>query len=120
VAKYSSTGQYQFAFKFGGFGLDVGRGIDLDNAGNIYVTGDFNGSSIDFDPSAGTALLSSNGASDIFVGKYTNSGQYVWAFNAGSSGGEISWTLQQIITVYMLVAVFQGWLILILLRLPII
>lgn len=93
VAKYSSTGQYQFAFQFGGFGIDVGRGIDLDNAGNIYVTGDFNGTNIDFDPSAGSALLSSNGASDIFVGKYTSSGQYVWAFNAGSAGGEISWDI---------------------------
>lgn len=91
LAKYTSAGQYQFAFRFGGFGIDVGRGLSLDNAGNIYVTGDFNGTSIDFDPSAATALLSSNGASDIFLGKYTNTGQYIWAFNAGSSGGEISW-----------------------------
>ena len=91
LAKYTSAGQYQFAFRFGGSGLDVGRGLSLDNAGNIYVTGDFNGANIDFDPSAATALLSSNGSSDIFLGKYTITGQYIWAFNAGSSGGEISW-----------------------------
>lgn len=91
LAKYTSNGQYVFAFKFGGGGLDVGRGIDLDNASNIYITGDFNGSNIDFDPSAGSALLSSNGSSDIFVAKYTSTGQYILAFNAGSAGGEIAW-----------------------------
>ncbi len=93
VAKYTSAGQYVFAFKIGGFGLDTGRGIALDNSGNIYVVGDFVGTNIDFDPSPNTAILSSNGASDVFVAKYTSSGQYVWAFNAGSGGGEIGWNI---------------------------
>lgn len=93
LAKFSLAGQYQFAFKVGGLGTDVGRGLTLDNAGNIYLFGDFNGSSIDFDPSPAAALLSSNGASDVFVAKYTNAGQYVWAFNAGSTGGEIGWEI---------------------------
>ncbi|MGB3008410.1 MAG: SBBP repeat-containing protein, partial [Chitinophagaceae bacterium] len=93
IAKYTSSGQYQFAFKIGGTGLDTGRGLVLDNLGNIYVLGDFNGTNVDFDPSPATANLSSNGASDIFVAKYTNTGQYVWAFNAGSGGGEIGWKI---------------------------
>jgi outer membrane protein OmpA-like peptidoglycan-associated protein len=88
VAKYNFLGQYQFAFKIGGPGLDTGRGIALDDSGNIYVIGDFNGANVDFDPSAATALVSSNGSSDVFVAKYTNTGQYVWAFNAGSRGAE--------------------------------
>src|SRR4030095_11395856 len=91
LAKYTTNGQYVFAFKIGGTGLDVIRGIDIDNASNVYITGDFNGTNIDFDPSPSTALLSSNGSSDIFVAKYNSSGQYIWALNAGSSGGEISW-----------------------------
>jgi len=94
VAKYTSAGQYVFAFKIGGFGLDTGRGIALDNSANIYVIGDFEGTNIDFDPSLGTAMLSSNGASDVFVAKYTSTGQYVWAFNAGSGGGEIGWNIE--------------------------
>ena len=93
VAKYTLAGQYVFAFKIGGFGLDTGRGIVLDNNANIYVIGDFNGSNIDFDPSASTANLSSNGSSDVFIAKYTTSGQYVWAFNTGSGGGEIGWNI---------------------------
>ena len=93
VAKYTSNGQYVFAFKIGGFGLDTGRGITVDNSSNIYVVGDFNGSNIDFDPSPGTALLSSNGSSDVFVAKYTSNGQYIWAFNAGSGGSEIGYRI---------------------------
>lgn len=94
VAKYTSQGQYVFAFKIGGSGLDVARGLTLDNAGNIYILGDFNGTNIDFDPSpTSTAFLSSNGSSDIFIAKYTNAGQYVWAFNAGSAAGEIGWKI---------------------------
>lgn len=94
VAKYSSAGQYRFAFKIGGSGLDVGRSLTLDNNGNIYVIGDFEGSNIDFDPSSTTHALNSNGAADVFVGKYTNDGQYIWAFNAGSNGGEFGWRIQ--------------------------
>lgn len=93
VAKYNSNGQYQFAFKVGGTGLDIGRGLTLDNAGNIYVVGDFNGANIDFDPGAGTALLSSNGGSDVFLAKYNNIGQYQWAFNFGGSASDIGWKI---------------------------
>ena len=91
VAKYNSAGQFQFAFRVGGSGTDVGRGITLDNASNIYVVGDFQGTNIDFDPSSSTALLSSNGNADVLVAKYSSTGQYLMAFNAGSGGSEIGW-----------------------------
>jgi len=93
VAKYTSAGQYLFAFKMGGGGMDVGRGITLDNSSNIYVVGDFQGTNIDFDPSVSVNNLSSNGNSDVFLGKYTSNGQYTWAFNAGSGGNEICWNV---------------------------
>lgn len=93
VAKYTSAGQIVFAFKIGGSGADVSRGIALDNASNIYIIGDFNGSNIDFDPSPASAPVSSNGSADVFIAKYTSSGQYIWAFNAGSGGGEFGWNI---------------------------
>jgi gliding motility-associated-like protein len=93
VAKYSPAGQYIFAFSIGGNALDVGRGIVLDNAGNIYVIGDFNDAGVDFDPSPATALLSSIGLSDVFIAKYTNNGQYVWAKRVGSTSGEFGWKI---------------------------
>ena len=93
VAKYTASGQYLFGFRIGGFGIDVSRGITIDNSDNFYLVGDFEGSNIDFDPSPATALLSSNGAGDVFVAKYSSTGQYLWAFNAGSGGSEIGWDI---------------------------
>ncbi|MET0394277.1 MAG: LamG-like jellyroll fold domain-containing protein [Chitinophagaceae bacterium] len=91
LAKYNTNGQYQWAFRIGGGGLDTGRDLTLDNSGNVYLTGDFNGSNIDFDPSPATAPLSSNGGSDVFLAKYNSSGQYQWAFNFGGTSGDIGW-----------------------------
>jgi gliding motility-associated-like protein len=108
VAKYNANGQLVFAFSIGGSGLDTGRGLILDNAGNIYVVGDFNGTNIDFDPSPGSALLSSNGASDVFIAKYSNTGQYVWAINVGSTGGEICWKIATDNTSIFITGGFSG------------
>lgn len=87
VAKYNANGQYQFAFSVGSSGLDVARGLGLDNNGNIYVIGDFN-NTVDFDPGPGTAFLTSNGVSDAFLAKYSPTGQYIWAFGFGGTPNE--------------------------------
>jgi gliding motility-associated-like protein len=92
VAKYNTNGQYQWAFPIGGAGVDVGRDVEVDNLGNVYVAGDFEGSSIDFNPSSGAALLSANNR-DVFLAKYNSSGQYQWAKRFGAGGSDISWSL---------------------------
>ncbi len=85
IAKYDTNGGYLWAIRMED-GLpanhDEGRGIALDAAGNVYVTGHFQGTK-DFDPGTGTALLTSAGATDVFVAKYSSSGGYLWAFNIG-------------------------------------
>ena len=94
VAKYTTTGVLVWAVNYGGTGKDDANGVSVDNQGNVYVTGYFRGQNVDFDPSAtGTAILNSNGdgggdpgyGGDIYVAKFTSTGQYVWAFNVGSS-----------------------------------
>jgi hypothetical protein len=92
VAKYSTSGAYIFAFQIGGAGTDVARDLVLDNSDNIYVVGDFFGT-VDFNPSVSVNNLTSNGSSDMFLAKYNSSGQYVWAFNAGSAGPELGWRI---------------------------
>jgi gliding motility-associated-like protein len=88
VAKYDTTGQFVWAFNIGDTLDDIGRDIAIfDN--EIYIIGDFEGNNVDFDPSGGTALLSSNGSADIFVAKYDTSGQYINAFNIGGSENEM-------------------------------
>lgn len=90
VAKYSSNGDYLWAFAYGTANIaEAGNGIDVDNNGDVYVTGIFR-DEIDFDPGAGSALLTPNSNGDIFVAKYTTNGDYVWAFNLGASGFDTS------------------------------
>ena len=73
---------YQWAKSIGGTSTDIGRSIALNDTGNVYVTGSFNGT-VDFDPGPGTANLTSAGNDDIFFAKYSSSGNYIWAKRLG-------------------------------------
>jgi len=85
LAKFSSAGVYQWVKQIGGALGDDVRDIDFDNAGNIYLTGNFAGTA-DFDPSVSVANLTSAGGNDIFIAKYNASGNYLWANRFGSTG----------------------------------
>ena len=89
LAKYTSSGALVWANSLGGSVQDQGNAIATDAQDNIYVTGFF-GSSADFDPSAGTANLTSAGAADIFLAKYAPNGNYVWAIGAGGTDDDKS------------------------------
>lgn len=84
ISKLDVNGNFLWAKSFGGNSADEGRGIQIDAQGNIYVNGAFQGA-VDFDPSASTLFLSSNGATDIFMAKLNNAGNLVWAKSMGSS-----------------------------------
>jgi secreted PhoX family phosphatase len=88
VAKYSSSGAYQWANAIGGTSDDYGSGIGVDGSGNAYVTGYFQGTA-DFDPSASTQNRTSAGGIDIFVAKYSSSGAYQWANAIGGTSDDI-------------------------------
>jgi hypothetical protein len=92
IAKYSSGGIYQWAFGIGSrTGNDVGYRIGLDANDNVYITGTFS-STMNFNP-AGTANLTSKGGADCFVASYTSAGAYRWAFDIGSSGADVGYSL---------------------------
>ncbi|TAL63049.1 MAG: T9SS type A sorting domain-containing protein [Bacteroidetes bacterium] len=91
VAKYNSSGIYQWAFNIGnGAGGVNGKSISTDPGNNVYITGSFNGFFVDFDPGAGTVTRGSDGGGgspgDLFVAKYNASGGFQWVFTMGSSG----------------------------------
>lgn len=88
VAKYDASGNYLWAFKIGKTSLDRGYGIASNESDNVYVTGTFSSSSVDFDPGGGTANLSSSGGKDIFVAKYSSAGNYLWAFKIGGTSDD--------------------------------
>ncbi len=71
LAKYDVSGNYIWAYNFGGTTPDVGQSIATDASGNVLMTGYFNGI-VDFDPGSGTANHTSTaGSRDIFLAKYT-------------------------------------------------
>ncbi len=69
---------WQWAYSAGTSGSDYGSDIKLDNQGNVYVTGTFN-ESVTF----GNITLNSAGSSDIFIVKYNNNKEVLWAKSFG-------------------------------------
>jgi len=82
MAKYDPAGKLIWAKTIGDFRYQAGNALTLDANGNIYVTGIFFGTT-DFDPGPGISNLISAGNEDIFVCKYDNTGNFIWAKKFG-------------------------------------
>ncbi|MEL6536706.1 MAG: hypothetical protein AAFQ98_14905, partial [Bacteroidota bacterium] len=89
VAKYAtSTGAYQWAKNFDvpdSTYLGVSRGLDVAVAstGDIYVVGSAK-REVDFDMGAGTATQDLGDFEDVYLAKYDEDGNYLWAFGVGN------------------------------------
>jgi hypothetical protein len=82
VQKLDAYGNFLWARSFGGSSYDIGHSIKVDASGNVYTTGYFE-RTVDFDPGAGTANLTSAGSTDVFVQKLDTSGNFLWAKSFG-------------------------------------
>jgi hypothetical protein len=82
VIKYNNAGTLLWARRAGGPGYDAANGITVDDAGNTYVTGSFEGTA-DFGTNA---LVNANPSSysDLFVTKLDPTGTVVWARGFGA------------------------------------
>ncbi len=91
---FSIFAQTEWANNYGGSNLDQGVDLQLDNFGNIYTTGFFEGTA-DFDPSSNnTVNLNSVGLRDFYIAKYDVIGQLAWAKSIGGSSQEYSKSMQ--------------------------
>lgn len=78
IAKYRNTGDFVWGFKIGGSDQEVGKKIAVDNLGNVFVMGSFQGL-VDFNPNSGVdTIRSPSGSTDIFIAKYDSIGNYQW------------------------------------------
>jgi hypothetical protein len=87
LAKLTPAGTLLWAFSISSGGEDLCTDLAVDNAGNLVLTGRFYGTA-DFDPGAGSLLLTSNsfpGSFDGFVAKYDANGNLQWAFHLGAT-----------------------------------
>jgi hypothetical protein len=79
------SGNFEWAVSFGqDRAVNSGNAIATDADGNVYVAGNFQ-RVIDLDPRPRVTrtLVSDNRSQDIFLAKYTSSGQLVWAQRFG-------------------------------------
>lgn len=85
ISKLNAAGNFVWAksiaqsFTFGG------GNIDLDDLGNIYVTGQFTAIT-DFDPGAGTYTMAPNNSTAGFVLKLNSAANFQWAIRTGDPG----------------------------------
>lgn len=86
ITKLNSSGNFVWAKAIGGTGYCGGWGsITLDGFGNVYTTGQFNGTA-DFDPGVGTFNLTVSGLNySIFISKLDSSGNFIWAKAMGDA-----------------------------------
>ncbi len=87
IAKLDVSGNFLWAQRAGSFGTESGQGIAVDASGNCFATGHFR-TPITF----GTQQLFNTGGlnSDVFVVKYSPTGNISWARRMGSNSTEES------------------------------
>ncbi|MDX2173190.1 MAG: T9SS type A sorting domain-containing protein [Bacteroidota bacterium] len=84
---FSQAPTFSWAQHIAGTNNDVGKAIAVDATGNIYSIGEFRGTA-DFDPSAVTNTLASNGSSDVYILKQDANGNTLWAKKFGSTSAD--------------------------------
>ena len=87
IAKYDQNGNFIWVNTFGADSLDEAKDLAIDLNDNIYCIGYFQ-RTIDVDPSANSALLTSDGAKDVFIVKYNSEGAYQWSDRYGTIGDD--------------------------------
>jgi hypothetical protein len=96
ISKLNTNGEFVWVKSFSGNGFynndNKANDIELDNLGNILISGSFT-QTMDFDPSAVNYILTSHGSyeeSDAFVAKLNSLGQFVWAKKIGGPARDYS------------------------------
>ncbi len=92
VLKLDNNGDFVWATSMGGTGNDRGLAMDVDKAGNVYVTGAFNAPDTYFG-TADTLTTTRNAAGtgnsiDAFICRVNASGDVAWARQIGGYGAD--------------------------------
>lgn len=84
IAKYSSTGVFQWVKQIGNADNQTAYDITASNDGHLYLTGSYEGT-LDFNPGTGINSFSTQGNSDIFILKLDTAGNYIWNKRIGDT-----------------------------------
>ena len=92
LQKVDANGDFVWAVKLGSTGTVRLFGLDVDAAGNSYVSGYFFGTA-DMDPGSGVEELIAVGGADVFIVKINADGTLGWARQIGDVGNEVGYSL---------------------------
>ncbi|HKB45668.1 MAG TPA: gliding motility-associated C-terminal domain-containing protein, partial [Chitinophagaceae bacterium] len=93
LVKLDNNGNFVWAKQFGGSGVDRGHELSLDASGNIYLIGDFE-NTVDFDSGPAVLNFTSAGNTDIFISKFDNNGNLIWAKQIGGPDHDIGYSVK--------------------------
>jgi hypothetical protein len=77
--------QKGWARSWGGENADQAYGVAVDESGNIYVTGTFAFTTVDFDPGPGLDEHTPVGARDVYLSKFDMNGDFQWVRTWGGA-----------------------------------
>lgn len=83
LVKYSNSGTKIWSKRFSGFPPKSGKGIAVDNNGNVYIVGNFS-NSIKID----NTVMTSRGGQDFFIAKFNSNGDLLSIIQDGSFNSE--------------------------------
>jgi gliding motility-associated-like protein len=86
IIKLDADGQFVWAKQIGDISGNVD--LDVDNAGNVYITGSFS-NTIDIDPGTPVVDITSAGGSDIYILKLNTNGDRQWSHRIGGTLGDV-------------------------------
>src|SRR5262249_49937472 len=81
LARFGADGTHRWSKQLGGSGNDGPSRLAIDSAGNVLLTGIYDGTA-DF----GGGPLAFSGLSDVFLAKYSKEGTHRWSKGFGQSG----------------------------------
>lgn len=86
LAKFNNNGQRLWATYYGGANYDIPYAVELDNAGNVYISGQTNSTS--GIATTGSYQSTFAGTYDGFIAKFNGSGSRIWATYLGGTQAE--------------------------------
>ncbi len=92
ISTLNTDGDFIAALSFGGVSDDRAQSITLDDVGNIYTAGYFEGT-VDFNPGIGVFNLTSEGDKDIYISKLDASARFIWAKKIGGTNRDEAFSI---------------------------
>jgi hypothetical protein len=87
ILKLNSSGDFMWVKQIGSSMNDSGKSINVDNSGEIYVSGYFL-ENISLNLSSGNITLTPFGGTDVFIAKVNSLGDMLWAKQIGGNNSE--------------------------------